>query len=51
MSFPIKLSTKNFSEASKIVGNDEFCFIFANNNIYCHKFAAAFISKYVSQVL
>lgn len=51
MSLSIKLSTKNFAEASKITGNDEFYFIIGDDKISCHKFVAAFLSHTVSQIL
>lgn len=47
MSFSFELSTKNFKEASRINGNDEFNFIIGEKRFSCHKFVAAFISPRV----
>lgn len=47
MSKIIELTTKNFKEASKINGKEEFCFIIGDHEIYCHSFVAAFISRTV----
>ncbi|KAK8864961.1 hypothetical protein M9Y10_010488 [Tritrichomonas musculus] len=51
MSFSFELSTKNFKEASKINGNDEFNFIIGEKRFSCHKFVAAFISPRVCKML
>lgn len=47
----IYLSTKNFSEASKINGSDEFKFIIGSKALYCHKFLAAFLSHKIEQMI
>ena len=51
MTNSIILSTKNFKEASKIDGNNEFTFIVGDKKVYCHKFVAAFLSHTISQML
>lgn len=51
MSHFIELSTKNFEDASKINGKDEFCFIIGDHKIFCHNFVASFISRKVTQLL
>ncbi|KAK8840531.1 hypothetical protein M9Y10_030739 [Tritrichomonas musculus] len=51
MRLSISLSTRNFSQASKISGFDEFLFFIDNEEIHCHKFLAAFLSNTVSKIL
>lgn len=51
MSLSIELSIKNFSEASKINGSDEFCFVIGDRKVFCHKFVAAFLSHSISQMI
>lgn len=51
MSIDIKLSTKNFAEASKIVGNNQFHFIIGDKEVLCHKFAASFLSQSITKIL
>ena len=51
MNLSITLSTRNFSEASKIDGKDEFHFIIGNQEVLCHKYVAAFLSHTISHSL
>lgn len=51
MSFKIGLSTRNFKEATKTNGNDEFTFIIGDKQLQCHKFVASFLSPRITQNL
>ncbi|KAK8836763.1 hypothetical protein M9Y10_037284 [Tritrichomonas musculus] len=47
----IELTTKNFSEASKTKGKDDFCISIGQQKVFCHSFVAAFLSSNISRRL
>ena len=51
MSNFIELTTKNFCEASKTKGKDEFCIAIGEQKVFCHSFVAAFLSSNISRRL